>query len=161
VGCLHYSGVFWNLVEKGAFMLSNFNFDNMYDILLDEKNRIAIPKKDRSILKNSSSGEIVIFLRNNGCLNICPYSVWEKIADKVQKNEKNMQIRKKILHMKHKTKIDSQGRISVPKTLRILANILTREMTLIGIGDKFELWSSDALAEDLSKSSSDDYIDGV
>ena len=82
-----------------------------------------------------------------GCLYLYPLPVWEKVRDQVnalprtKKNSRLLQL--KLVGAAAFAEPDGSGRISIPASQRSAVGI-DRKAVLLGMGDKFELWSEQA-----------------
>ncbi len=126
-------------------------FRGSNDLNLDDRGRLAIPKRYRDFLNENDGGHLVLtmhpFVR---CLQLFPLSVW-----KVKEEELNALptfdktaglIRRMVQGRAEDCLMDSMGRILVPPSLRQYAE-LQKEVTLVGQGEKFEIWSRTAWSE--------------
>lgn len=121
---------------------------------LDEKRRVAIPKRFRDHL--DPEGELVISreLGGDGCLALWPA---ERFAAQMQALQGlkasslgvgNKTVRaylRMVLASAERVKPDRQARISLTKEQCALVGI-EREITFLGAGDHIELWDPAALA---------------
>lgn len=123
-------------VEIGGY-LSMFMGEFQHSI--DAKGRLIVPSKLREKL-----GEKFVVTRGlDGCLFGYPLSEWEKLEEKL--NE--MPLAKKdartfvrfFYSAATECEIDKQGRINIPVTLRIHAD-LTKSCVIIGVSNRIEIW---------------------
>lgn len=140
-------------------------FGGVTNLNLDSKNRIAIPAKYRDIIFSDYSGKLVVTLESAKCLLIYPESIWSDVRTKVQNLPNSVHplvksYQRLVLGHAEFLELDKSGRILLPASLRQMVG-LEHELSLVGMGDKFELWdktkwdieTSQALqasAEDLS-----------
>ena len=118
--------------------------------MLDAKGRVFIPAKWRE-----SIGETLIVTlgiletRETNCLFGMSVSEWsifgEKLAKLPMTDVSGQAVRRKLYAMAAACEIDKQGRILIPQNLRDAAN-LTKDATLIGVGDRIELWNPSELS---------------
>ena len=114
-------------------------FIGEYSHNLDEKGRLAIPKKFRQDL---SKGAVVTRGLDN-CLFLYTKSEWKKLADKLatlpfsQANARAFA--RLMLAGAMDVNIDSQGRIMVPDYLRSFAG-LKKSIIVAGLYNRLELW---------------------
>ena len=106
---------------------------------VDEKQRIAIPKRIRESLGGDES-RLFITPSTDGALNLFPPSTFQQLADKLKQAppaEKNVRAFSRLFFSRAEClEMDKQGRIRIPAEL---VN-LTAEIMLIGVGDHLELW---------------------
>lgn len=116
-------------------------FMGEYHHTIDEKGRLTIPAKIRYEL-----GENFIITRGlDGCLFIYPKNTWEKIIKSYQELPNTKDARnfmRFFLSGATNLEFDKQGRINIPSPLIKYSN-LKKECTIIGVGDRLEIWSSD------------------
>ncbi|RTL13378.1 MAG: transcriptional regulator MraZ [Neisseriaceae bacterium] len=111
---------------------------------LDPKNRLAIPAKYRDILQAQDNGKVVITLESAQCLLIYPEAEWEQVRAKVQNLPNSVHplvksYQRLVLGHAESIELDKAGRVLLPATLKNMAG-LDRELVLVGMGNRFELW---------------------
>ncbi len=122
---------------------------------LDPKNRLGIPAKYRDILQNLSGGKIVITLESAQCLLIYPENEWDTVRDKVQNLPNSLHplvksYQRLVLGYAENLELDKSGRILLPATLKQMAK-LDKEIVLVGMGNKFELWDKNSWHQETEK----------
>lgn len=130
-------------------------------ITIDEKGRLAVPTAYRDLVARECDNRLVITYNpfESGCLYLYPLSIWERVRDQVNKLPKakrvnrNMQL--KLVGAAAFVELDSNGRITVPPSHRAAIGI-EKKAVLLGMGDKFELWSEQAHHEQIRQTISDD-----
>lgn len=115
---------------------------------LDAKGRMAIPSRYRERLQNDADGQLILTLDHRGqCLLLYPLPVWETIERELIEAPNLLEVVDQLKHtlIGHATECepDAQGRILLPTMLRELVGI-DRQVTLVGLGNKFELWDGQA-----------------
>lgn len=112
---------------------------------LDAKGRVSLPSKFR----NAMTGEIVLSKGFEGCLYVHPAEKYTDFLAKVMGGNdfdpKNRQVRRFFTSGAVDTELDSAGRVQVPQVLREYAG-LSRDVAVIGNGDRIEIWNADAWA---------------
>lgn len=111
-----------------------------YSHSIDAKNRLIVPAKFREELGES----FVVTKGFDGCLYIYPLDEWEEFADKLEslpmgKSDVRKMVRL-FLSSATQAEFDKQGRILIPPTHRLYANI-DKEVVFAGVGKKIEIWS--------------------
>lgn len=118
-------------------------------ITIDDKGRLAIPTAYREIVARECGNRLVLTYNpfEAGCLYLYPMPVWEKVRDQVnalpriKKNARLLQL--KLVGAAAFAEPDGSGRISIPASQRSAVGI-EKKAVLLGMGDKFELWSEQA-----------------
>ena len=130
-------------------------------ITLDDKGRLAIPTSYRDLIARESSNRLVITYNpfESGSLYLYPLSIWERVRDQVNKLPKakkvnrNMQL--KLVGAAAFVELDGNGRITLPGSHRAAVGI-EKKAVLLGMGDKFELWSEQAHHAQIRQTVTDD-----
>ena len=118
-------------------------------ITIDEKGRLAIPTGFRESIAAACGGRLVITYNpfESGSLYLYPQAVWEKVRDGVNALPRTRSVSRslqlKLVGAATFVEPDGSGRISVPASHRNAVGIEKRAV-LLGMGDKFELWSEQA-----------------
>ncbi len=115
-------------------------------ITVDDKGRIAIPTAYRELVAGDCANRLVLTYNpfESGCLWLFPHAVWEAVRDqvnalsKVVKAHRDMQM--KLVGAAAVVEPDGAARILLPASQRATTGIEKRAV-LLGMGDKFELWS--------------------
>lgn len=115
-------------------------------VTLDEKGRMAIPAAHRDIVARESANRLVITYNpfESGCLWLFPQAEWERVRDQVnalssvKATHRNLQM--KLVGAAAAVEPDGNGRILLPASQRGAAGI-EKKAVLLGMGNKFELWS--------------------
>lgn len=120
-------------------------FRGLTAVNIDDKGRIAIPKRHRELLSERATEQLVITIDTEApCLLLYPLIIWQEIETKLAKLPSLHPATKRIqrLLIGHATDLtlDSQGRILVPPLLREYAR-LDKAILLVGQGNKLELWA--------------------
>jgi transcriptional regulator MraZ len=118
-------------------------FRGVNNLTLDAKGRLAVPARYRERLATACEGQLVVTIDRGYYLLIYPLPVWEEIEAKlVTLPSLHPQVRElQRLLVGHATEVgmDSHGRVLLPPELREFAK-LDREVVLLGLMNKFELW---------------------
>jgi MraZ protein len=118
-------------------------------ITVDDKGRLAIPTAYRELVADACANRLVITYNpfETGCLWLFPYAEWEKVRDqvnalpKVKAAHRDMQM--KLVGAATLVEPDGASRILLPASQRAAAGI-EKKAVLLGMGNKFELWSEQA-----------------
>ena len=118
-------------------------------ITIDDKGRLAIPTSYRDLVARECGNRLVITYNpfEPGSLYLYPQPVWEKVREQVnalprtRSVSRNLQL--KLVGAASFVEPDGSGRISIPASHRNAVGI-DKKAVLLGMGDKFELWSEQA-----------------
>lgn len=118
-------------------------------ITIDDKGRLAIPTAYRELVARACGNRLVVTYSpfEAGCLYLYPHPVWEKVRDQVnalpRTRSVNRQLQLKLVGAACFVEPDGSGRVSIPASQRSACG-LEKRAVLLGMGDKFELWSEQA-----------------
>jgi MraZ protein len=117
-------------------------------ITVDDKGRLAIPTASREQVARGGNRLVVTYNPyESGCLWLYPEAAWEVVRDQVnalpnaKRVHRNLQL--KLVGAATVVEPDGNGRIVVPASHRNAAGI-EKKAVLLGMGNKFELWSEQA-----------------
>lgn len=118
-------------------------FVGEYQVSLTAPGRIILPKKLRKLLQGS---EFILSKGFDNCLAGYDKADWEKrvqsTVDISPLEEEQIHKRRFLFASATYIEIDDQGRFVIPKNLLQYAD-LTEKITIIGVGDHFEVWSGE------------------
>ncbi len=121
-------------------------FIGEYNHNLDDKGRLAVPKKFRSDL---SKGAVVTKGLDN-CLFLYTKKEWQKLAEKLASlpfaQANTRAFARLMLAGAMDVDIDKQGRIILPEYLREFAGV-KKEVVVAGLYSRLEIWDSQKWAE--------------
>ena len=129
-------------------------------ITIDDKGRLAIPTGYRDLVARECGNRLVITYNpfEAGSLYLYPQAVWEKVRDGVNALPRTRSVSRslqlKLVGAATFVEPDGSGRISVPASHRNAVGIEKRAV-LLGMGDKFELWSEQAHHEQIRQTLGD------
>ena len=129
-------------------------------ITVDDKGRVAIPTAFRDLVARACGNRLVITYNafETTGLYIYPHAVWEKVRDqvnalpRVKKPSRILQL--KLVGAAAFVEPDGNSRISIPPSQRNAVGI-EKKAVLLGMGDKFELWSEQAHHEQIRQTLGD------
>ena len=117
-------------------------------VTLDDKGRVAIPAAHREAVAAAGNRLVVTYNPfEHGCLWIFPQGQWERVRDQVnalssvKAVHRNLQM--KLVGAAMHVEPDANGRIQLPASHRN-TNGIEKRAVLLGMGEKFELWSEQA-----------------
>jgi MraZ protein len=110
---------------------------------LDDKGRLILPAKFRDQLEEG----VVITRGQERCLYVFPLAEFARLADQLRQapvtSKQARDYLRVFLSGASDEKVDGQGRMTIPTTLRTYAG-LTRECAVIGAGQRVEIWDAAA-----------------
>ena len=131
-------------------------------ITVDDKGRLAIPTASREQVARGGNRLVVAYNPyESGCLWLYPEAAWEIVREQVmslpnaKRVHRNLQL--KLVGAATIVEVDSNGRILVPATHRNAAGI-GKKSVLLGMGNKFELWSEQAHSAQIQSTIGEDEV---
>jgi MraZ protein len=114
-----------------------------YNNSLDDKGRLSFP----SALKKGFVGDILVVTRGvDRCLWAYPPELWTCFAEKWEKASPMLndvrKMQRHFLGWASEIEIDKSSRLAIPQSLREYAG-LSRNCTILGVGQRIEIWDSD------------------
>ncbi len=115
-------------------------FFGEFEYKIDEKGRVPIPPKFRKELK----GGVVLVPGIEKCIAAYPLPVWKRLADTFTSGpitpSKLRRLNRALFATAFSIKIDGQGRIALPISLKQYAEIVD-EVIIAGANNYLELWN--------------------
>ena len=128
-----------------------------YQHSIDKKNRVQMPAK----LRENMSETLVVFKHiGEKCIAVYSEEEWAKLEEKISSLpsvENAWFVRRVYSHMAL-VQPDSQGRILIPQNLVDYAE-LTKDVTVIGVGNHAEIWDTAAYTEAAVNEESPDIVE--
>lgn len=111
-----------------------------YSHTLDAKGRVILPAK----LREDLGDELMLVKGVDKCVSVYPMETWQRFEQKLDALPEisGIGIKRYFYASAFKTFLDSQGRLLVTPKLREHA-ALSREITVIGVGDHAEIWDAE------------------
>ena len=130
-------------------------FKGIHSINLDAKGRLTIPTKYRNTINDQSNGNMVVTIDSEEkCLLLYPATVFSNIEKRINDlpsfTKNHRRIQRLIIGHAEDLELDASGRILLSKPLRAVSE-MSKKVTLIGQGDKFEIWSDDIWTNRVNK----------
>ena len=130
-------------------------FKGIHNINLDATGRLTMPTKYRNTISDQSNGNMVVTIDSEEkCLLLYPATIFSSIEKKINDlpsfTKNHRRIQRLIIGHAEDLELDSRGRILLPKPLRLVAE-MSKKITLIGQGEKFEIWSDDIWSNRVNK----------
>ncbi len=118
-------------------------FFGEYQVSVTSGGRIVLPKKIRENLK----GELFVLTKGfDMCLAGYDKDDWSKRSSELMNvsllDRENLEKSRYIFSAENDIEIDEQGRFVIPKALVAFIGLTGKTITIIGVGDHFELWES-------------------
>ncbi len=117
---------------------------------LDDKGRLFLPAKFRDELSDG----VVITRGQERCLYVFPAKEFASIMEKLRQAPASVKDARDYMRVMlsgaSDETVDKQGRVSLTSLLRQYAG-LTKELVIIGVGSRAEIWDAEAWAEYLAK----------
>ena len=118
-------------------------------ITVDDKGRMTVPTVQRDLVASACGNRLVLTYNpfERGCLWLYRPDAWEKVRDdllarpNMSKTVRTLQ--QKLVGSAAHLELDGNGRITLPPSHRSAVGI-EKKAVLMGMGDKFELWSEQA-----------------
>ncbi len=118
-------------------------------ITIDDKGRLAIPTSYRDLVARECGNRLVVTYNpfEAGSLYLYPHPVWERVRDQVNALPRAKSVSRalqlKLVGAATFVEPDANARIMIPASHRSAVGI-EKKAVLLGMGDKFELWSEQA-----------------
>lgn len=125
---------------------NNFMLIGEYTHAIDDKNRVSLPAKFRSLMGK----KLVIAPGLDNCLFLFTQKEWERVATKLAENSSMLSadIRSFTRYMfggAFEAEVDGIGRILIPDFLRQRSNLLGK-VVIVGVQNRVEIWNESAWA---------------
>ncbi|NQU45205.1 hypothetical protein HQ520_18130 [bacterium] len=134
-------------------MTSLVGFIGKHDLRIDDKGRLSIPARFKSVLQEKYGAdqmEVIISVSLDTVLRVQPVSEYNRtVAEFMQMSdldEETRRIRELYTGLAAPEKVDGSGRIRIPADLREIAQ-LDREVTCVGTMNGFDIWPRERWAQ--------------
>jgi MraZ protein len=132
-------------------------------ITIDDKGRMAIPAAYREAVAQRCNNKMVVTYNpyESECLWLYPLPVWEQVCEQVMslkgQRQSHRDLQRKLVGAAAHVELDSSGRLLLPAAARTTLG-LQKHAVLLGMGNKFELWTEAAQRARLEQPIGDDDI---
>jgi MraZ protein len=113
---------------------------------IDEKLRVAIPKRLRAGLGEPEGGGLYAAPGTDQSLALYPEAAFARLAEQLARSSPTRQDVRAFTRLffarAQRLELDGQGRVRIPQELVDLAR-LEKEVVLLGVQDHLELWSAE------------------
>ncbi len=118
---------------------------------MDPKGRIIIPARFKTVIEAAGENELMV-TNHAGCLYAYTMEKWIELEKKLMLVKQDHMARFKRVFLGNATLCvcDKQDRIVIPKPLRSYAD-LKKKIVLVGLLDRFEIWSKEGWEMEESK----------
>jgi MraZ protein len=124
-------------------------FLGTYAPRLDEKGRIILPAK----FAESLADGVVITRGQERCLYVYARDEFDRVHERIRQAPVTSRDARNYLRVflsgAHDETPDKQRRVTIPQTLRTYAG-LDRELAVLGVGDRVEIWDATAWEQHLA-----------
>lgn len=137
-----------NVIKNRIWHKTMFRASSIHT--MDPKGRVIIPARFKTVIE-AGGGELMI-TTNAGCLYAYTMGKWSEIEKKLMRIKQDHMTRFKRVFLGNATlcTYDKQDRIVIPKPLRNYAD-LKKKIMLVGLLDRFEIWSKEGWEMEASK----------
>ena len=129
-------------------MSIQYTFTGQFTFSIDSKNRINIPDPLRKQFSTNDKKTFVVTIGVDQCAWIYPIGEWNVIQNELKKLSSLSKTNRIFLrnHLRHASilKFDSQGRFVLPQSL-IDYSAIKKDVTIIGVLNKIEIWNPNLL----------------
>lgn len=134
-------------------------------ISVDDKGRLAIPTAYRELLAGLCNNHLVVTYNpfEHGCLWLFPQPEWERVRDQVtalstvKRVHRDLQL--KLVGAATQVELDGAARVLLPASQRAATGI-GKKAVLLGMGNKFELWSDEAHLAKIQQTIGEEEVSG-
>ncbi len=134
---------------------------------LDNKNRVFLPKRFQDGLERDADGNLTAIITRGfeGCLFLFSSSGFQRVLERLNtqafEGPEARLMQRLFFSSTHAVQLDATGRLLLPEKLKTLGGI-EREVVMIGVIDRVEIWSADTWRNLEGKHSNDfDRLDHV
>ncbi len=125
---------------------------------VDAKGRTAIPAKMRTALRPEANSTFTVTRGFEKCISLYPLDTWAELEKAIGSlstyDRESRAFTRRIMMWADEVKVDSQGRIPLPKALIEYAGIKERAL-ILGAHDRIEIWDPQVFDEYLSQEEAD------
>jgi MraZ protein len=129
-------------------------FTSEFESKLDAKGRLVLPARIKAQLPSGEGDELVIRRGFEPCLIIYPMVEFKKVFSKIsglsEFNEEYRKLQRNFFSGTATVELDANGRFVIPKNMLNYAQ-LEKDLILIGMGNKVEVWNPSIYEKHLIK----------
>jgi len=129
-----------------------------FECKMDAKGRLTLPSKVKAKLPEVSGNQLVLSRGLEPCLVLYPLveyrKIYSRIASMNEFNEEFRSLQRNFFRRISEVELDTAGRILIPKAMSGYAK-LEKEVILVGMGNRMELWDEVVYEEFIINDSSE------
>ena len=133
-------------------------FTSEFESKLDTKGRLVLPARIKAQLPSGEGNELVIRRGFELCLILYPMVEFKKVFSKIsglsEFNEEYRKLQRNFFSGTATVELDANGRFVIPKNMLSYAQ-LEKDLILIGMGNKVEVWNPSIYEKHLIKDPSE------
>jgi MraZ protein len=133
-------------------------FTSEYESKIDAKGRLVLPARIKSQLPDEAGSELVVRRGFEPCLILYPMVEFKKVFSKIsglsEFNEEYRKLQRNFFSGTATVELDATGRFLLPKNMMTYAQ-LDKDATLVGMGNKVEIWNPTIYEKHLIKEPSE------
>jgi MraZ protein len=135
-------------------------------VTIDDKGRLAIPTAYREPVARACANRLVVTYNpyEPGCLWLYPEAAWQSLRDQVNALPMTVKLHRllqlKLVGSACSVEPDGNGRVLLPASQRNATGI-DKKAVLVGMGNKFELWSEQAHLAQIRQTIGDEVSDAM
>jgi len=133
-------------------------FTSEFESKLDTKGRLVLPARIKAQLPSGEGEELVIRRGFELCLILYPMVEFKKVFSKIsglsEFNEEYRKLQRNFFSGTATVELDANGRFVIPKNMLSYAQ-LEKDLILIGMGNKVEVWNPSIYEKHLIKDPSE------
>lgn len=135
-------------------------------ITVDDKGRLAVPTAYRELVARECGNRLVLTYNpfDQGCLLLYPVKEWERVSGEVlalpNTQAATRVLQRQLVASAAFLELDGNARVSLPASHRATVGI-EKKAVLLGMGNKFELWSEQAHRAVIQRTLSDNDLSGA
>lgn len=120
---------------------------------LDAKHRVFLPKRFQDGLGRDAEGNLIAILSRGfeDCLFLYSEAGFQRALERLQtqafSSEQQRLMQRLLFSDTYHTTLDTAGRLLLPESLREIAQMNSKEVVVIGLIDRIELWDKTRWAE--------------
>ena len=164
---LETSGEKWGIMSRfpsfqgevgGVAPLFIMAFKGQAEYSVDTKGRVAIPAKMRSAMNPEAKSTFTVTRGFEKCIFLYPLNRWVEMEDEIgglsTYDREARAFTRRIMMWAEEVTLDSQGRLTLPKSLIDFAGIDGRAL-ILGAYDRIEIWNPDTFEAYLNEETAD------
>ena len=132
-------------------------FSGRFNHTIDDKGRIKVPQKIKDSLASGYAENKIVITNLDKCLAAYPLEEWRRLEEKALKlpsmQKDVLEFLRYFFSGAEEVEFDKMDRLLIPQSLKISGN-LNKEVVLVGIINRFEIWDRDLWDENFRNAKS-------